>query len=101
MWCCVRLQDQALAVGESLMVPVNQSTPSLSLRALRLRSTLLHIADVAGTLLGKLSPGGRWGAGAAAGRRPAAAAGGAPAEAERRIERMTSLQRAASSVPSM
>lgn len=97
----MRLQDQALAVCESLVGPEDKLLPALSPRALRMRGTLLHIASMAGTLLGKLSPGGRWGAGAAAGRRPAAAAGGAPAEADRRIERMASLQRAASSVPSM
>lgn len=70
-----------------------------SVRRARIAATCSRISAAAGRLLGVLNPGGHWGA--TGGRRTAVAAVGAEAGAARRFERMASLQRAASSVPSI
>jgi len=96
--CC--LQDQALAVGESMVgSPAAPLASAPSVRRARIAATCSRISAAAGRLLGVLNPGGHWGA--AGGRRTAATAMGAEAGAARRFERMASLQRAASSVPSI
>lgn len=97
------VQDQALAVGESMVGSAAAPLPSPpSARKARIAATCSRITAAAGRLLGTLNPGGHWGAAAVAGRRTAMAMGaGVEVEAARRFERMASLQRAASSVPSM
>lgn len=104
MWPSVRalaaVLDQALAVGESMVgSPAAPLASAPSVRRARIAATCSRISAAAGRLLGVLNPGGHWGA--AGGRRTAATAMGAEAGAARRFERMASLQRAASSVPSI
>jgi hypothetical protein len=95
------LQDQALAVGESMVgSPATPLAAAPSPRRARIAATCSRVTAAAGRLLGVLNPGGHWGA-AAAGRRTPAAMVGEEVVAARRFERMASLQRAASSIPSI
>jgi hypothetical protein len=94
------LQDQALAVGEGLLGTETAPVPALSPRRHRIGQTCLRVADGAGRLLKMMHPGKQWGAAAAGGRRTGAP-GGVEVEAARRLNRMASLQRAASSIPSV
>lgn len=97
----VYVQDQALAVGESMVgSPSAPPTSAPSPRAARIAATCGRITAAAGQLLGVLDPRGHWGA-AASRRSVVAASVGAEEMAARRFERMTSLQRATSSVPSV
>jgi hypothetical protein len=98
--CALQLQDQALAVGEGLLGTETTPAPALSPRRHRIGQTCLRVADGAGRLLKMMHPGKQWGA-AAAGARRTGAPGGVEVEAARRINRMASLQRAASSIPSV
>jgi hypothetical protein len=98
--CGSHLQDQALAVGEGLLGTETAPLPALSPRRHRIGQTCLRVADGAGRLLKMMHPGKQWGAAATAGRR-AGAPGGVEVEAARRLNRMASLQRAASSIPSI
>lgn len=92
------LQDQALAVAES-MVGADEKPLPHGARAKQISNMCQGIAYQAGHLLGKLNPGGQWGTGRP-GRRPGSAVVGVAQDAEVRVQRMASLQRATSSVPS-
>lgn len=86
-------QDQALAVGESM----TRDQVAASARKSRIALSCCRIMAAAGQLLSALTPSGGWGAAGARGQRGAGVAGpGSGGDEARKLERMNTIQRAAS-----